>query len=214
MTESNTTHVPIYLTNSSNPDGPRGIYPSNVSTIWTNGVEGQPNTALHFDGTASYIDTTISSNFNFTTNLFTINLWVRPATRNGFLMQNEDASKTNGWYLSVGGSYEVWFGTETNGGGSSFSTAPGAAQVGVWDMVTMVRTDPTNVLVYINGRQATNGLITSPASSTNNLILGVDSTGENHLDGDMWLPQIWSIALSPTDIANLYCYELFGFPWP
>ena len=82
-------------------------------------------------------------------------------------------------------------------------------------MVTIVRTGPTNVLVYINGIQAaTTGSITSPASSTNSLLFGVDRAGAHYLDGDIWLPQIWGEALPPTSIANLYLIQSLGRPWP
>ena len=72
-----------------------------------------------------------------------------------------------------------------------------------------------NALIYINGIQAaTTGSITSPSSSTNTLKFGVDPTLTNHLDGNIWLPQIWSTALSPQDIANLYFNQFYGNPWP
>jgi hypothetical protein len=57
----------------------------------------------------------------------------------------------------------------------------------------------------------------SPASSTNYLIFGLgtaNTNGVSDLDGDMWLPQIWSTNLSPSDIANLYYNQQNGIPWP
>ena len=72
-----------------------------------------------------------------------------------------------------------------------------------------------NALIYRNGIQtATTGSITSPASSTNSLIFGVDRAGAHYLDGNIWLPQIWGEALPATSVANLYFNQLYGNPWP
>jgi len=217
--QSGQTSVPIYLTNSSNPDGPLGIYPSNVSTIWTTGVGGQPNTALHFDGTHSYIDTMISAPFDFTTNLFTINFWVQPTS--GYsrcLMQNQDSGGLNGWYVNLGGSYQIIYGTVTNGPpGSSISTGPGAlgADNNAWTMVTIVREEPTNTVIYINGLQETNGNVADAASSSGNTLrIGEDYADASHLDGNSWLIQVWSQPLTAASVANLYLAQRQGVASP
>jgi hypothetical protein len=216
MTESNQTSVPIYLTNSANPEGLTGEYPSNASIIWTNAPTGESN-ALHFDGVSSYIDTRLSAPFDFTTNLFTVNLWVEPtSSTNHFLMQNQDSTGTNGWFLFYDDAYRVIFATVTNTVAGTNLLRP--QEVGVqnanWDMVSVVRTSLTNAIIYLNGGAAVSGYITSPASSTNTLKLGVDPAFTNDLDGNLWLPQIWSTNLSPSDIANLYYNQRNGIRWP
>ncbi len=216
MTESAYSNPPVFLADGSTHGGTTGTalieYPDDLT--WVTNVAAIPGTAIHFNGVSTYIDTSNSTLFNFTTNLFTINLWVCPLTENGYLMEN-GIYQTNGWYLRVGGTYQVEFGTETNGTDAFVSTGSGAAQEGVYSMVTIVRTGPTNVLVYINGVQAaTTGSITSPASSTNSLLFGLDGAGSQHIDGDIWLPQVWGEALPATSIANLYLIQSSGRPWP
>ena len=54
--------------------------------MWTNGVLGTPDNAIHFDGgttntLGAYIATTNSTLFNFTTNSFSINVWLLPYNR-------------------------------------------------------------------------------------------------------------------------------------
>jgi len=74
-----------------------------------------------------------------------------------------------------------------------------------WNMVTITYDGTNNPLIYINGLVVpTTGTFVNPASSGNSLIfgLGVGPYGLNDLDGDIWLPQIWSKVLSPMDIAT------------
>jgi hypothetical protein len=214
MTESAQTQPPVYLADSSTHGGTTGTVHSGYVIAWVTNTASIPDTAIHFNGVGTYIDTSNSVLFNFTTNLFTVNFWARPMTANGNLMENGIPDQ-NGWYVHVGGSYEVYFGTETNGSDFGIVTSPGAAQVNAWTMVTIVRTGPTDALIYINGIQtATSGSITSPASSTDSLIIGADRAGAHYLDGDIWLPQIWGEALPPTAVANLYFMQSQGYPWP
>jgi len=180
---------------------------------WESNPANIPNTAAHFNGDNTILYTTNVGVFNFTTNLFTINLWVEPLTADGFLMQ-AGIEASNGWYLQVGGAYQIYFGTETNGQDIGVLSNPGAAQVNNWNMVTIVRNSLTNAIIYIDGVEAASGPIISPAPSTNALIMGVSSANTHYLDGDIWLPQIWGEALPGTAIANLYINQLKGYPWP
>lgn len=216
FTEYEQVNPPVQLADSSLLGAATGTLFSDFPTTlqWETNEPSVPTTALHFNGVSTHIDTSNSVIFNFTTNLFTINLWMRPLTANGCIMENGIAQQ-NGWDLSVGGTYQVQFSTETEGSESTISTGPGAANVGVFTMVTIVRTGPTTALIYINGAPAaTTGSITIPASSTNSLVIGTDRAGAHHLDGDLCLPQIWSEALPPTAIANLYLIQSAGKPWP
>ena len=54
----------------------------------------------------------------------------------------------------------------------------------------------------------------SPAPSTNYLVFGLVSSvyGPSDIDGNLWLPQIWSTNLSAIDIANLYFNQTHGKP--
>jgi len=56
--------------------------------------------------------------------------------------------------------------------------------------------------------------MTTPGASTNTLKLGVGPALTNFYDGNLWLIQLWSTNLSPSDIANLYFNQKKGVPWP
>ena len=178
-----------------------------------------PNNAIHFDGVSTSVNTSNSTNLNFTTNSFTINLWLLPENEGTYVMGN-DSYLSNGWYLAgVINSSKLEFGAETNGADNAIITANGVSgwPTTSWNMVTVTRAGTNTPWIYINGLQvATTGTFTDPASSANSLIfgLGVDSDGATDLDGNIWLPQIWSTNLSPTDVANLYLIQLSGVPWP
>jgi len=187
---------------------------------WTNNVAGATN-ALHFNGANSILTATNSASaLNFTNNLFTINLWLNPlgydpTGSNSYIMAN-GFDLTNGWKLSTG-SAKISFSAETNGEYTLYT--PNDSLAG-WTMVTIVRDTVGTALIYFNGKQvATSGTFTSPASTSSNLVFGTSflypaTTGAPWYDGNMWLPQIWSSALSPTDIANLYFKQVKGIQWP
>ena len=214
MTESANSNPPVYLADSSTHGRTTGAaYAANVLQ-WETNVASIPATSIHFNGTATFIDTSNSFLFNFTTNLFTINLWVMPLTANGFLLENS-TGETNGWFLNVGGAYSLNFFEANNGANAFVSTSAGAVRNVLFTMVTVVRTGPTNVVFYINGnRVATTGTFGDPAPSADSLIVGVDRSGQHHLDGNIWLLQIWSSALPAGDVANLYFHQVTGVPWP
>jgi Concanavalin A-like lectin/glucanases superfamily len=214
--ESTETNPPVFITDSSLAGATTGtIFSASPTTLqWETNVPGIPGTALHFNGVSTHIDTSNSVAFDFTTNSFTVNLWARPLTANGCLMEN-GIPLLNGWDLSVGGSYEVRFNTESGGGEFTVSTGPGAANVGLFTMITIVRTSLTTLLIYINGNPvSTFGSIVSPASSNNSLMIGTDRAGAHFYDGDLSMPQIWGAALSPRAIANLYLIQSSRQPWP
>ncbi len=215
MTESAQTNPPAFLADSSTHGGTTGAVFANYPTPiqWTTNVASIPKTALQFDGVSTYIDTSNSVLFNFTTNLFTVNFWICPQTGGTCLMEN-GVFQTNGWYSDISGQYQVQFGTETNGTDYHIATATGAAEPGQYSMVTLVRTGPTNALIYVNGIQAAAGAVVVPASSTNSLRIGMDRTRGNFFNGDIWLVQVWNEALLPTDVANLYFIQSYGQPWP
>jgi hypothetical protein len=213
MTEYAYSNPPVHLADSSTHGGTTGTAYAATVIQWETNVASLP-ASMHFNGTAVYIDTSNSTLFNFTTNLFTINLWVMPLTENGYLMEN-GAAQVNGWDLHVSGAYGLDFDANSNGVVSTVSTASGAVVNGLFTMVTIVRTGPTTVLIYINGEQAaTAGGFADPASSTNSLIFGVDRAGAHFLDGNIWLPQIWSTPLSSSQVADLYFKQVAGYPWP
>lgn len=216
FTEYAETNPPVSISDSSLAGTSTGtIFSAPLTTLqWETNVPGIPAAMLHFNGVSTHIDTSNSVAFDFTTNLFTINLWARPLTANGCLMEN-GIPGVSGWDLSIGGSYEVRFNTELGGGEFTVSTGPGAANVGLFTMITIVRTGPTELLIYINGNPvSTFGSIVSPASSDKSLMIGTDRAGAHNYDGDLSAPQIWGNALSPRAIANLYLIQSSGQLWP
>ncbi len=214
--------APEVFTNSASPG--TNATGTAVYTAWTNGPNGLLNTAVHFHGTGgSCINTSNSSLFNFTTNPFTINLWLRPDNEGSYYMGN-DTYNTNGWYLSgVQSNTPVRFGGETNGDHAIITIQhatnwPASTNsTNAWNMVTVTYDGINQPLIYVNAqRWVTQYAFASPTSSTNCLIFGQGSSpyGPSDLDGDIWLPQIWSNSLAPNDILNLFFNQQHGVPWP
>jgi len=139
-------------------------------------------------------------------------MWVWPYTGNGCLIQN--GGTNNGWYIQNGGAESIIFGSATPGSNSFITTPNTQLNTSNMNMVTCVW-DGMNACIYFNGfHEYVSGSFSAPASSVLNLTIGVNSAGANYLDGDIWLPQIWSTNLPATDIANLFLQQVKGIPWP
>lgn len=123
----------------------------------------------------------------------------------------------------VNSPYRIVFGAETNGSENAILTSaipndwPGPGSNLHYDMITITRDGANTPLTYVDGvLMATTGTFINPAPSTNSLILGYGTfaSGTFSYDGNMWEPQIWSIALSPQQVANLFFNQRIGYPWP
>jgi hypothetical protein len=226
MTEgSANTNTPQTLADSSSAGDATGTI-LGPYVFWTNGITGSTDAAMHFNGgtpgnptpTGNYIATTKTNPFNFTTNSFTINVWLLPYTPGGYLLGNNSVTNS-GWFLSFGGD-QLQFGADTSNAENTIQTAT----IGLWPgpndpyaMVTITRDGTNTPLIYLNAKpQATEGSFTNPAESVKSLTFGIGTNvnGLLQYDGNMWQPQIWSKALTPGDVANLYFNQLSGIPWP
>jgi hypothetical protein len=202
---------------SSIHGGTTGTY-FNTSETWVTNPAGLSNTALHFGGNGSgaYLDTGNSTLFNFTTNSFTINLWLNPSNYDSYVMGNNEF-QSNGWFLSVNNDDQLYFGSDASGSETVLVAAKPDGWPNSYNMVTITRNSTDTPLVYINGLPVvTSGSFANPASSSNSLKFGTGTNqyGTYILDGNIWLPQIWTNVLSSANIANLYQEQLSGVPWP
>jgi hypothetical protein len=118
--EANIT-PPLYLNNSATSgSASKGtVWNTNDHNLalpdWVNNPGGYPS-AIHLHGTnVTQISTDNSTDFNFTANPFTINVWLG-AYGNGYYIMGNNNSANNGWCLSENSeSTKIRFGGETNG---------------------------------------------------------------------------------------------------
>ena len=215
FTEHAQTNPPVYLADSSTHGGTTGTVTTATDLPWVDNQGGIPEAALHFNGVTTYIDTGNTSLFNFTTNAFTINVWLLPLTENGFVLAN-GFYHGNGWFMSVGGAYQINFGAETFGSENVITTTdPVSGWPSTFSMVTVTRDGVHAPLIYINGAPvATGGSFVNPGSSGDSLVAGVSKISSGYLDGNISLLQIWNTTLSPGDVANLYLNQMSGNAWP
>jgi len=219
MTNYPASNSPVHFTDSSTSGGSTGLMYVDGGLLWDPNVGGIPDSAIHFNGVNSYLVASNSSNFNFTTNSFTINLWLLPENGGGYVMGN-NSYPTNGWFMAVNSNHVV-FGAETSVGEAAIGTSNSIIgwPSNNWNMVTVTRDGTNTPLIYINGgavQLSSSSYFPNPISTTNSLIFGsgIASNTDAYLDGDIWQPQIWNIALLPTDVANLYFNQVSGIPWP
>jgi len=212
------TNWPAPLRDSSIVDNTNVLYYSNEGSnddVWVN-FNNVFAAALHWHGVdGSYANTGDSNHFDFTTNSYTIGLWVEPYTGGGtFLSCGLDG--TNGWCVNEDDNYNLFFNTYSNGVTSSIGSLP--VHNNAYNAILISVSNGTNVTMYRDGVSFFTGMVNQPApSGTNTLILGEQNLGPyfgNTLDGNMWMTQIWSTNLSDMDAVYLYLNQQNGTPWP
>jgi len=198
---------PVYLTDSSTHGGTTGTITATAVPIqWVTNQNSTLESAVHFNGASTVLDSGASSLFNFTTNLFTINIWVRNLTYPCAICGN-GLYQNSGWYVVINPAGEVVVAAESPGSDSYVATTSTVAFAGQWCMITVVRTGINTALIYCNGvQQNTIGSFANPASCNNNMIFGDNYYG-NQYDGDLGIIRIYGRPLSATEINTIYRQE-------
>jgi hypothetical protein len=194
---------PVYLADSSSHGGTTGTVTATVPIQWVPNQNGTPLTAIHFNGASTKISTGNSTLFNFTTNLFTVNIWVRNLTYPCAICGN-GLYLNYGWYVDLNPAGEVVVAAENPGVDKYVATTSTVGFVGQWAMITVVRTGPTTIQIYRDALlQTTTGSFANPAPSSEPLIFGDDYTG-NQYDGDLGTIRIYDRPLATNEINALY----------
>lgn len=212
------TNWPAPLKDFSVLDNTNVLYYSNegrYDNVWVD-FKDVTDAALHWHGVGgSYADTGDSNHFAFTTNNYTIGLWVQPLTAAGTFLSCGVAG-VNGWCVNEDDNFNLFFNTYSNGVTSSVGSLP--VHNDAFNEILISVSHGTNVTMYRDGVAFASGSVNPPApSGTNTLMLGEQNLGTyfgNTLDGNIWMTQIWSTNLSNMDAVYLYLNEQNGNPWP
>jgi len=195
---------PVYLADSSTHGGSTGtITADNIPIQWVPNQNGTPTNAVHFNGSSTVLTAANPALFSFTTNLFTINIWVRNLTYPCALAGN-GIYQNSGWYLVVNKVGEILLAAENPGSDTYVATTSTVAFAGQWAMITAVRTGPGTVLIYRDAiLQNTVGAYTNPSPTSNPVVFGDNYYG-NQYDGDLGTIRIYNRPLSTNEINALY----------
>jgi Concanavalin A-like lectin/glucanases superfamily len=195
---------PVSLTDSSILGGTTGTVTAAVPIEWVTNQTATPFSAIHFNGNSTSLDTHNGTDFNFTTNLFTINIWVRPLVYNCILAGNGQYLYS-GWYVWLNSYGSVGMSAENNGIDTYLWTPASTVTLGEWSMLTLVRTNTSTVLIYKNAvLQQTFGSFGNPTSCGDSVLFGDYHGGGYHYDGDLGVVRIYDRALSTDEINTLY----------
>lgn len=169
---------------------------------------------LSFGGAADYVNCGDNSIFNFTSELFSVETWLKlhaSYTAAGALVFR-GGHGADGWFLGAGWPGGSILSFYTNQAGVGQNTDTGNISLNTWYHCVAVRTSTANVNIYLNGVDATlsHGTHLDPATSAQNLVLGMRSDlVSNPLYGFLALTRVYNMALTTTEIANHYQRERY-----
>jgi len=167
----------------------------------TNGViynvSGKLNTALSFDGTNDYIDTT---GLTSTSKNYTFSFWVNSAVAVGqykYLTDIQTGRLILAWGGYTSGQLAFYDGAWKDFGTNTFND-------GAWHNVIFVLSG-TSASLYVDGLQFGSSLTYSPQDLGGSISLGSNYSGTNSFfSGKMDEVAIWNRALTTTEIGNIY----------
>ncbi len=182
---------------------------------WVTNQGNVPASAAHFNGVQTYLDTSNSVLFNFTTNSFTINVWLMPMTANGCVMAN-GSYQNSGWFMGIGGSYGLVFGSENPSQETAVSTTTPVSGLAQRLQHGYNNEERDRYAANLHQRHICrpNRQLCQSRVQFGQFGHGQIKPGGHFLDGNMWAPQIRSTSLTAADVANLYYHQLSGVPWP
>ncbi|MDD5750130.1 MAG: LamG domain-containing protein [Candidatus Pacebacteria bacterium] len=136
--------------------------------------------AGYFDGTDDGVDFGTTNTFNFTSQNFTVEMWVNPAAIvSSSMLFCRGSYQADGYYLyqSAG---KLYFNTFQSGAKQE-SAANSALTIGVWTHVAVVR-NGSSVVIYLDGKDktTTRGSHLDPVTSTRNFRVGMHSNGTSY----------------------------------
>jgi hypothetical protein len=170
--------------------------------LWTLGEGGKRN-ALSFDGTDDYVQISRASGlFDFTNEIKTLSLWIRPNVNNiNQTLLGKGVDANTGWELIVLSSGLVAY--TNNGGAFSDCQSTTVVPTTSWTHVALT-VDGTTERLYINGRQEDTGTTNNITNTTTDLFIGQRETNGLRFNGLIDDVRIWNRALSAAEITLLF----------
>jgi hypothetical protein len=165
------------------------------------------NYSITFDGTADYFSINSSGALDtFHANPFSISLWFKytGGTRVLVTKQETASASTQVVYIYTNAGNILWYG----GGVSPSATSSGGLSDGNWHHAVFVAESDTVARIYIDGVDDTADIAKDrigTGSNTGSIILGTNYNKDNFFfNGEMSNAAIWTSALTPEEILDLY----------
>jgi len=178
------------------------------------GVSGKLNLLDFNSATPDFVEIAAadSADLDFTTEDFTLLVWINRDTSAVTRILQRGLAATDGWHVqSVGNLIRL---TICNPAGELRTTSSEIFVPNEWHFLTITRRG-ANVIIYHNGIDDTVLAPThvDPITSNRKLLIGIDDNELNNpYDGQLYRPRIWERTLSPQEIKFIYNSErhLFG----
>jgi len=179
----------------------------------TNRVTGKYGNALDFDGSTSYLNCGDSPAFNFGTDSYSIEFWLKTTQVTG---EGDILEKTVNWndkMFAIFHDGNMWS-YMYNGTNDDWAETTAVVNDDVWHHIVAGR-NYTHLLVYVDGELNASKLLEVPdnwiVDNAGNLSIGADITMlptirtpyEELLDN----VRIWNKILSDQEVENLYLYD-------
>jgi hypothetical protein len=193
-------------------DGELSPY-GNISVQTRSGEAETREKGLDFDGNGDYLSTD-ETDYNFTTEDFTIEMWVKPDVNSSFYEQH---LVSNEWFLVHGYCVfmlegRIYFRTNQSGVNQLTYSVVDAVTPNVWQHIAVTRSG-SNATIYVDGVDVTSvhGTHVDPITSSDNFSLSRygDVNAYNYL-GEMDEVRIWNDVRTQTEIQDNMNVELIG----
>ena len=174
-------------------------------------VDGEYSKARSFDGSSDYITGPYS--FNYTSEPFTISMWINPNLTSNSVLFSNGSYNSSGYYTQFNSSGALFFITNQSGNHQTTSCATGTFTAGSWQHLAITRSG-SSVKIYKNGSDVTDSAAshTDPSSTTQPFTLGTYGPSPSgwYYSGLIDDVRIYNYVRSASEITadiNNYSYE-------
>jgi len=187
-----------------------GTYVGNPTLGRPGALQGDPNTAVAFDGTSQYVDVPYAAGYNPA--VFSVETWAYPTGGAG-TYRGAMGSRTfpQGWVLYAGSS-DVWEFWINNGSADMLVVTGSSVTLNAWSHIVGT-CDGTNVQLYVNGALVGSATLAAPymPQANQDLAIGQPQPGSTLLfPGLLDDPAIYGTVLSPAQVQRHYSLGTTG----
>jgi|TARA_R110001606_G_C15150454_1_gene625671 hypothetical protein len=169
------------------------------------------NGAIVFDGANDYTRITNNSTIDFTTNSFSLHVWVRThqvgATR--FIMGKGDGisiASSTGYSLYLGNTGTTWLFGVWDGTGNTSAGSTDYVEVNTWvNLCGVYNSTDNSHKLYTNSELVDTDIRAVDSISTvNDLYVGAGPQGSGDWNGDIAITQVYNRALTADEVSQNY----------
>lgn len=163
--------------------------------------------AIEFDGVNNYITCGTTSDFDFTSENFSISFWFKANTLETLNLISRGRDSNDGWEIILRNDGRIWFRTNQASASQATTTNTGTFSTNTWYQIIITR-NGADVKIYVNGVDTTDNPVshTNPLTSSRDLTFGFGDSYSDYFDGIIDEIRIFNDVLNQSEVTYSFIH--------